>query len=255
MKKIERRWYDENGGFFGPAYLREYDQILTPKNTGSEIAFLERNLKLERGAKILDLACGHGRHAIELARRGYNVTGLDINSFFLRLARKTARRCGLEIRWVKSDIRNIPFENEFNVVVNLFSSFGYLENESADQQVICQVVKALKSGGRFVIDLINREKVIRYFRDKDWVDLSDGSRVLKERKFDLVSGRLFERTVRIRNGKPEEDIQDSMRLYTLRELIMMCEVAGLEFIEVYGNFDGQELEMDSERNILIFKKQ
>ena len=79
-------WYTEEAGFFGPGYLREYADLTTPQRTAAEIDFLEHVLGLERGAAILDLACGHGRHAIELARRGYTVTGQDINDFFLQEA-------------------------------------------------------------------------------------------------------------------------------------------------------------------------
>ena len=125
-------WYTEEGGFFGPGYLREYADLLPPERTTAEIDFLEQVVPLERGAKILVLACGHGRHAIELARRGYAMTGQDLNAFFLQEAARAATRVGVQVRWVQRNMRDIPVADEFAVVLNLFSSFGYLESDAED---------------------------------------------------------------------------------------------------------------------------
>jgi len=125
-------WYTEEGGFFSSDYFEEYVDDLTPERTKTEVDFLEKELKLKKGMNILDLACGHGRHAIELAKRGYLMTGQDINASFLKNAKQSAKKAGVEVNWIKSDIRQIPFEDEFDVVLNLFTSFGYLENDEED---------------------------------------------------------------------------------------------------------------------------
>ncbi|HJT54986.1 MAG TPA: class I SAM-dependent methyltransferase, partial [Ktedonobacteraceae bacterium] len=135
-------WYKS---FFGKDYLRIYD-FLTPERTELEVKCIIHLLKLPPGSTILDLCCGHGRHSIELAKRGYRVTGQDLSEVFLQHAQSDAEKQGVQVRWMQSDMRNIPFENEFDAVINIFTAFGYLENEDEDQLVLQQIQKALKPG-------------------------------------------------------------------------------------------------------------
>lgn len=152
-------WYAEDSGLWGETYLYEYQDILTPERTCADVDFLERELHLEKSMKVLDLCCGHGRHTIELAKRGYQMTGLDLNTFFLDNAKHDAEAAGATINWIKSDMREVPFEGEFDVVVNLFTAFGYLESDDEDQKVLHQVTKALKPGGQFTLDVYNGSNV------------------------------------------------------------------------------------------------
>lgn len=234
--------------------MEEYADILTPEQTNAEVDFLEKILHLERGIKILDLACGHGRHTVELARRGYAMTGQDINAFFLKEAAKSAKRSGVQVRWVKSDMRRIPFVEEFDVVVNLYTAFGYLESDEEDQRVIHAVSKALRPAGTFVLDVINRERVIRRFREKDWKELADGSFAFYEGTFDFMSGRTYERRLRIWKDGKREEAPTVVRMYTLRELIGLCNAAGLRFKEAHGGYHGEAPGLDSPRCILIAEK-
>jgi len=247
-------WYTEEGGFFSSDYFEEYVDDLTPERTKTEVDFLEKELKLKKGMNILDLACGHGRHAIELAKRGYLMTGQDINASFLKNAKQSAKKAGVEVNWIKSDIRQIPFEDEFDVVLNLFTSFGYLENDEEDQKVIHQVAKALRPSGRFVIDIVNRERIVRIYGKKDWLDSADGAMIITERNFDLVRGRNQEKRIRIyKNGKRQVSNM-AIRMYTFPELITICERASLQFVSAYGDYNGEMPTLDSKRCILITKK-
>jgi SAM-dependent methyltransferase len=94
-------------------------------------------------------------------------------------------------------MRHIPFEEEFDAAINLVTAFGYLESHKEDQQVVKEVARALRPRGKFVLDIINRERVIRLYRDNYWRGLEDGSAALTEGKFDFVTGRNYERRVRI----------------------------------------------------------
>jgi SAM-dependent methyltransferase len=252
--KTPTSWYTEEGGFFGPGYLKEYTDLITPERTKTEVDFLENILPLERGVRMLDLACGHGRHTVELARRGWMMTGQDINAFFLKEAARAAECVGVEVRWVHSDMRHIPFEEEFDIVINLFTAFGYLESDEEDQRVVQEVAKALRPMGTFVLDVINRERVIRFYRDNDWRRLEDGSVALTEGKFDVVTGRNYERRLRIWQDGTREEFSIVVRMYTLTELIALCTMAGLKFKEVYGSYKGEPLGLDSPRCILIAEK-
>lgn len=253
-KKQIALWYTEEAGFFGPGYFKEYADILTPERTKEEVDFLEKELKLKKGTKILDLACGQGRHTIELAKRGYTMTGQDINSFFLNDAKRSAKKAGVEVHWVKGDMHQIPFENEFDVVINLFTAFGYLESDEDDQRVLRQIAKALQPSGRFVIDIANRERIMRAYREKDWKKLADGTIVITERKFDLVTGCNQEKRTKIHKDGEREVFNMTIRMYTLTELIGICRNAGLRFVAVYGDYNGEVPTIDSKRYILITKK-
>ncbi|MDP3795144.1 MAG: class I SAM-dependent methyltransferase [bacterium] len=247
-------WYSEKAGFFGPGYLKEYGDNLTRERTLTEIDFLEKTLALKKGAKVLDCPCGHGRHSVELARRGYEVTGQDLNGFFIEEARKAAKRTKVQVRWRKGDMRELPFEDEFDLALNLFTAFGYLESDEEDQKALDAVAKSLKHGGKFVLDVINRDRVVRTYREKDWQQLSDGSMIITEKQFDHATGRNVEKRVRIwKNGKREE-FSLFVRMYTVTELTAMFRKAGLTLKEMYGSYSGDPLTFDSKRYILIAEK-
>src|SRR5436309_6714365 len=122
----EAPWYQT---FFGEDYLRIYGPFLSPERTEQEVEGIVKLLTLPPGSRILDLCCGHGRHAIPLAQRGYQVTGQDLSDYFLQRAREAAAVQGVQVQWVHHDMRGIPFENEFDAVINIFTAFGYLESE------------------------------------------------------------------------------------------------------------------------------
>lgn len=226
------------------------------EETLAEIDFLEKALALKQGDQILDCPCGHGRHSIELARRGHHVTGQDLNSFFLGEAKKAAKRAGVSVRWVRGDMREIPFEDKFDVALNLYNAFGYLEGDEEDQRALDQAAKALKRGGRFVLDIMNRDYIARTYREKvkDWQQFSDGSAVLVERQFDLATGRSVQKRIRIlKNGKRKEFLL-FFRMYAAAELDVMFRKAGLTLKQRYGSFNADPLTPDSTRHILIAEK-
>ena len=247
-------WYSEEAGFFGPDYLKEYGNNLTQEITLAEIDFLEKVLALKRGAKVLDCPCGHGRHSIELARRGYDVTGQDLNGFFLEEAKKAAAQAEVSVRWNKGDMREIPFENEFDISLILFTAFGYLESDEEDQKALDAVARTLKRGGKFVLDVINRDRVVRNYRSNHWAKLSDGSVVLTEAEFDHATGRNNEKRTRIGTDGKREEFSLPLRMYTVVELAAMFRKAGLTLKEMYGSYNADPLTFDSKRYILIAEK-
>ena len=164
-------WYLPEAGFFGPQYLAEYGSGLTQERTRKEVDFLEEHVFspcLTGGwdcKNILDVPCGHGRHSVELARRRYGmngplchmVWGQDLNGFFLMEARAAAKKLP-NVKLALGDMRRLRFPTAyFDVVLNLFTAFGYLESDDEDQKALDAVAKTLKRGGKFVLDVINRD--------------------------------------------------------------------------------------------------
>jgi SAM-dependent methyltransferase len=244
-------WYKT---FFGEDYLRIYEPILTSERTQRDVDGIVDLLDLPQGSSILDLCCGHGRHAIPLAQRGYMVTGLDLSEVFLREAEKEALAKGLHIDWLHGDMRNIPFENEFDAVINIFTAFGYLENQDEDQQVLKQVYKALKPGGLFLLEILHREGLIRHFSPHMIEHHSNGLIVLEERNFDLLTSRSKVKITMIYADGERKEYDHAARVYTLTELVQMLTIAGLQVKAYFGTWDGRELTMDSFRLILVAQK-
>jgi ubiquinone/menaquinone biosynthesis C-methylase UbiE len=151
----ERPWYQE---LFGDLYLRAWVPYVTSQRTLREVDGIVALLNLPSGARILDLACGAGRIAVPLAQRGYVMTGLDLSSGLLEHAKEEAAKAGVEVRWIHSDMRAIPFQDESDAVINIFTSFGYLETEAEDAEVLRAVHTALKPGGTLLLEFVNRDE-------------------------------------------------------------------------------------------------
>lgn len=247
----ERPWYQE---FFDEEYFRLYDPSLTEERTAREVEGIATLLALPPGSAILDLACGHGRHAIPLTERGYQVTGQDLSEVFIRRARADAEARGASVRWFHGDMRQIPFVVEFDAVINIFTAFGYLESEAEDAKVLSQVAAALKPGGRFLIETLHRESMVRRYRPSIIDRRDDGLLVLHEGEFDLLTSRSNVRITLLYPEGGRRETGHSVRMYTLTELAGMLAAAGLPVEAVYGGMDGSELTLDSRRLVVIARK-
>lgn len=239
--------------FFDRDYLRMYTPFLPPKKTEQEVKDIIALLNLQQGDHFLDLCCGYGRHAIPLARYGCNVTGLDLSSLFLQQAQEQAEQTGTRIRWCQGDMQNIPFVNEFDYIINVFTSFGYFPQEEDDQRVLFQVAKALKPGGKFLLETVYQPRIIRNTSPHGIIRYDDGLIVLEERHIDLLGSRNeVHISLLYPNGTRTEHHQ-SIRIYTLTEIIRMLTAAGLQMQAYYGGLDGSTLSLDS-RLVLVSKK-
>jgi SAM-dependent methyltransferase len=223
------------------------------KRSSREVESIIRMLNLKPKAKILDLCCGYGRHAIELAERGFRVTGYDLSDLFLRKAKETSKALGVKVQFKKGDMRRLPFEGHFDAVVNMFTSFGYFDKESDDLKALKGVCKALKSKGLFLLDLKNREQLIRGFQRRRWHPEKDFI-MLEDNFFDLFTSRWEStRTLLFGDGKKKE-YSFSLRLYSFAEILNLLKRAGFLLESVYGDFDFGQYSLDSPRMILISRK-
>jgi SAM-dependent methyltransferase len=244
-------WYTT---FFGEDYLRVYVPYLTPERTRAEVMGILRLLNLPGGARILDLACGYGRHSIPLAAVGYQVTGLDLSDAQLRRARVTAQDAAVDVRWLQGDMRALPFASEFDAVINIFTAFGYLESTEQDIEVLRQVQKALVPGGAFLLETASRDSLVRHYVPADIGHLADGTLVLQEQQFDLRSGRLAVRLALVAPDGKRQEYRQSIRIYTLTELDALLANAGLQLQACYGDLDGSALDLTSRRLVLLARK-
>jgi SAM-dependent methyltransferase len=239
----ERPWY---AGFFDDDYLRIFAPELPEERTAAEVNAVVRRLGLAPGARLLDLCCGQGRHAVPLARLGYRVTGLDLSRRLLARAARQAGAAGQPVGLVEADMRRLPFADaSFDAVVNLFNAFGYLEDDAQDELVLGEVARVLAPGGRFLQELANREALVRGWHDSEVQRAGDGLVVLHERTLDLRASRERVRYTLVGPDGRRSVREHAIRLYTLTELEAMLGRAGLELRAVGGDLDGGPLELDS----------
>lgn len=240
-------WYEK---WFGKEYILVY-----PHRNESEaklqVDFLIKRINISKDAKILDLCCGNGRHAIELKKLGYDVLGVDLSSELLDVARSKAIENNLDLKLYKCDMREIPYENEFDLVVQFFTSFGYFQTDTENQKVLSAISKSLKPKGKFMIDYMNPDYVINNLVEKDEKQISDEISIIQERW--IENSRINKKITMIKNDE-KSFYNESVRMYSLQEIKDMLNHVGLTLNETYGNFDDSEYNKDSMRMILIGKK-
>ena len=246
---FERDYYD---AFY--ATLRAPGGPLADEASAQQVDFVVSALALAPPARILDLCCGHGRHSVELARRGFEVVGLDLSAYHIELAEQAAGDAGVSVTFIEDDMRNLPVAPPFDAVLNMFTAFGYLESDAQDAKVIARVADALKPGGRFFIDVNNISRTLRQFQPVAVTRVDDGTLLVEERAYIADAGRLETHwTVVAPSGERREgDFQ--VRAYTATEYRGMFERAGLRLSASYGDFDGSPLHMDSRRMLLVAEK-
>jgi SAM-dependent methyltransferase len=240
VRRKGRLWWEE---LFNDDYLRACER-LTEEQILREANFIEDRLSVERGGAVLDLGCGTGLHAIELARRGYQVVGFDLSLPMLARAGEEAQGREAKLNFVQGDMREMTFEEQFDGVYCWNTSFGYFD-EDKNAQVISRVHRSLKAGGLLLLDVANRDYLIRQSPSLAWFE-GDGCVCMDEMNVDFITSRLrVKRTMMLDDGRSRE-IEYSMRVYSLHELgrilhehrFKVCEVSGR--IATPGVFFGNE---------------
>jgi len=209
-------------------------------------------LEITPGATVLDLCCGVGRHSLELARRGFNVTGVDRTRFYLEKASKKAEEEGLRVEFLQDDMRKFCRPDAFDAVLNLYTSFGYFEDPKEDQQVIENVYRTLKSGGVLLMEMMGKEILARIFLKRNWYE-EEGMIVLEERKLSKNWSWIDNRWILIK-GNNRTEFKVSHRLYSATELTALLGGCGFTGIEVYGDLDGSPYDHTAKRLVAVARK-
>lgn len=216
-----------------------------------EVDAIERLLKLDRGSAILDVPCGEGRVSIELGRRGYKVTGVDFSDHFISLAEGKAKAAGVDGEWRLEDMRDLSFEGRFDAAINWWGSFGYF-TDADNERFAASVFRALKPGGRFLIDAHCAETLLPNFRPQMINRVGDVT-VLQEGRWDHATGRIHSEWTFIK-GDQQERKSISMRIYTYKELTDLLRRAGFEDPEAWDWRTGQPFSFGAGRLALVANK-
>jgi SAM-dependent methyltransferase len=239
-------WWEH---FFEGLIVDFWRAAMTPEATRAEADFFERELGVPAGARLLDVPCGDGRLALELARRGYRMTGVDLSEGFLAAARETAGREGLAVSWRLSDMRDLPWRAEFDGAFCGGSSFGFLGDEG-DAAFLAAVARILKPGARFVLDGLKAvEVLLPQFRERNEMDLGD-IHFLGENRYDHEGGWIENRYTVIRGDRTETHLARH-RIYTYREVVAMLERAGFTECRGMGSLEGDPFRLGSTRLIVV----
>lgn len=240
-------WYKD---WFGEDYLKVYPHR-DQKEAEYQVDFVRKALQLSHEDLILDLGCGNGRHANELASRGFKVTCLDLSPVLLRLAKKARRKVCCS-RFVQADMRQIPFCGVFDSVLSFFTTFGYFDTDSENLRTLHSIEQAMKPGGTFFQDYLNKDHVIANLVPSDEKVIED-VRITQERRYDEEKERV-EKKITIQSDGIAREYYESVRLYTIDEMRVLLARTGLELLDTYGDFDGRAFTEESPRLILTGKR-
>lgn len=232
-------------------YHHFYEETLRAEKTPHQVDMLCEHLAILPGMRVLDIGCGHGRHALEFARRGLSVVGIDRMAGFLEMAKRDAAIEELDVRFELGDARELEGEGHFDRVLCLFDAFG-LHTDEENLDVLRRIARVLKPGGRVCIDVRNRDWMLRALLPV--TVMQKGADLMIDRHvFDPISGRLVDYRLMVRDGKTKE-ARFSVRLYHFAELRALLAQAGLLVTEAFGTWEGEPIGLQHNRMILMCEK-
>jgi len=232
---------------FDQDYLHFYADWIGDERSEAETDLIWRLLELEPAMEVLDLACGHGRIANRLAARGARVTGMDSSALFLTRARQAAAAAGVEVAYLRGDMRQLPLRQRFDRVVNWFTAYGYFDDVD-NRRVLAEVARVLRPGGRFLLELNNYSTLMRDFLPAVVVRQGDDL-LVDDHRFDPLTGRNMVERIVVRDGRVRR-VPYFVRLFTFPELRDWLLQAGFTKVSGYGE-DGAALTAEHRRMLVV----
>lgn len=264
VTRLPKAWFEDGGGFFGRYYMEGDDSIegylrnpmTLEERTHREIDGVVKLLDLRPGDRVLDCPCGYGRHSTELASRGFEVVGCDINHEMLEPALSSTH--GLSnVTFVKENMVHLNFKEEFDAVVNLFFSFGFFDSDEENIQVLKNFYRALRPGGKFMMHTdINVPRIANgTYKLRETRQLKSGRQLEISETCDMQNKRLEGRWCLVGpDGSRQELTPYTAAIYTLEDFAAMCDEVGFRKIRGYGDWMGTPLTSTSEDMIIVAEK-
>jgi 2-polyprenyl-3-methyl-5-hydroxy-6-metoxy-1,4-benzoquinol methylase len=207
------------------------------------------NVSIPENAKVLDAACGAGRHSLILAEKGYAVTAFDLSRNLLKIGQENSESQGLSVNFLCADIRNICLRGAFDLVLNMFTSFGYFESDDENFNFFKNVKKMLKNDCYLVLDYLNSSYLMNNLVSEN-ISRIEGKQILERRN--LVDGFVI-KDIEIKYNGITRVFKEKVKLYSYKKLIMNFKEMGFNVFKVFGNYNGEPFsELKSERLIIIF---
>ncbi len=259
-------WWKSEGGFFGKLYAQADDSLEGFLNQPlsmnqrlmDEVEGVMRLTNTQPASRLMDCPSGYGRHSLGLAQKGLEVTGVDINDEHLELAEQSRQKRGIKnVRWIKRDMRDLDFAEEFDAAINMFYSFGFFQDEADDQKSIENFYRALKPGGKWLMHTFITIPKIRAgnYKKHDVRTLTSGNKLELYRDFDETTKREIGTWSIVKpDGSREELAPYSMRIYDTTEYEAMTKKAGFSKCEAFGDWKGTPYTPESELLIFVATK-
>jgi 2-polyprenyl-3-methyl-5-hydroxy-6-metoxy-1,4-benzoquinol methylase len=228
----KKQWYEtlfEN-------YGQKYDNESFTQGTAGECNFIEKELNFNKSLKILDVGCGTGRHSIELSKRGYSVTGIDLSESQLSKARQKAINNNLKIDFLKQDARNLPFENEFDVAIMICEGgFPLMETDEMNFEILKSVTRSLKGPGKFIFTTLNGLFPLYHSVEEFCSSTTeDGNATYRSNTFDLMTFRDFNITEVEDDSGNKKTLECNERYYVPSEITWLLKSLGYNKTEIFG---------------------
>lgn len=259
MKPKKDEWFKH--WFNTQAYLDLYKHR-DSHDAKKIVSLLFRHIRLSKGLRVLDLACGNGRHSILFAKRGLDVTGIDLSAYLVNQAKKKLNsdyvRYKSNLRFEIRDMRSLKHTAEFDLVVNIFTSFGYFDSNRDNEKVIDAAARALKQGGYFLLDFLNRNYLKKNLIPFD-IKTINGKIIAQSR---TIKDNFVEKNIliftknRAGSGYPLfNHFSEKIKLYSLKDFEKMFSKNSLKINRVFGSYEGDRFNLEkSERLILLARK-
>ncbi len=246
MEEARQHWSRD---YFDEWYLRLFgrpDENRTDQETAALCTLLP-----PPPCRVLDAACGFGRHAVRLASAGYDVVGVDSSPHQLSLAREAAEQRGVAVEFLQIDMADMAFGRQFDAVLNLSTAWGYSEDDEENLETLRAMVRSLRPGGIFVMEIAHRDAIVAHYASRDWRELDDGTIVWISRSFDPVAGvNVVVHRWRTPDGS-EYQREHRVRLFTPTEIDRLFRAAGLVPTEWYDGFSLRNLRLGGSNHLLV----
>jgi 2-polyprenyl-3-methyl-5-hydroxy-6-metoxy-1,4-benzoquinol methylase len=229
---MKKQWYESLFENYG----QKYDNESFTHGTIGECDFIEKEIQFNKSLKILDVGCGTGRHAIELSKRGYKVTGVDLSESQLKRAREKAKAAGLDIDFQCQDARNLSFTGEFDVAIMLCEGgFSLMETDEIHYEILKNVTKALKPNAKFIFTTLNGLFPLHHSVDEFFSSVvEDGNSLCKNNKFDLMTFRMYDTVDFEDDFGNKKTLECDERYYVPSEITWLLKSLGYKTIDIFG---------------------
>lgn len=236
--------------YFDELYLKFFLETQKDEITQKQVDLISKFIK--NGGYILDAGCGIGRHSIALAKCGFSVLGIDSSALYVEKAKEQASRIKTtNVEFKVLDMRQIQIQNQFDAVINIWSSFGYFDDET-NARIIKNFHSSLKKDGVLILDVENRDYILKHFIYETFSE-KENIFILERRKFNPLTSVISTHRYFLIQGEKREVIRH-LRLYTATELINLLTENGFKIINIFGNYDKVKFNIDAQRIITIAQK-
>ena len=251
--KRQRDWYEDDA-FWKTLAPFFFSYFRTPETTSQELTLVLDLLGAQAPARILDLCCGEGRFAIELANRGFRVTGVDRTVSYLDVARARSKEHGVDVELIHQDARMFKRPSGFDFALNMLSSFGYFEDPADDGTVLRNLFESLVPGGLLIMDMMGKECLARDFTPRDWHRHPETGEYLIEHRSIHDGWRIIENRWIVIQPNGTKEFTTWLRLYSGQELVNLMRSVGFGTVDLYGGLDGAPYNESAQRLIAIGHK-